>query len=89
MRESRALVVNLLSLVRPRQQWQFRGWWRTENEYFSLARRVGKSVKTIKMNPKKLSATKTIQLALQWFISGHQIDDSQKPSKKCSDVIFL
>lgn len=53
MREIRALVVNLLSLVGLRQQWQFRGWWRTENDFFLLARIAGKSVKTIKINPKR------------------------------------
>jgi hypothetical protein len=53
LRESRALVVNLMSLGGLRQQWQFRGWWRTESEYLSLARSAGKSVKTIKTNPKR------------------------------------
>jgi hypothetical protein len=53
VRECRAGIVNLLSLLGRHQQWQFRGWWRTERDYVVLAKTAGKVLKAVKVNPNR------------------------------------
>lgn len=50
VQEIRALCLNMLTYVSGCKQWQFRGWWRTVDDFVFAARGTGKHVKTFVFN---------------------------------------
>ena len=50
IREVRAFIVNLLSVITQQRQWQFRGWWRTIQDFSFASKSTDKRLKAIIFN---------------------------------------
>ena len=50
IREVRAFIVNLLSVITQQRQWQFRGWWRTIQDFNLVSESNNKRLKAIIFN---------------------------------------
>ena len=50
IREIRAFIVNLLSVITQQRQWQFRGWWRTTQDFSFVSKSTDKCLKAIIFN---------------------------------------
>lgn len=58
IREIRAFFINMLSFVTGQRQQQFRGWWRSPNDYMATVKGSGKYVKNIVFNRERTSNTR-------------------------------
>ena len=50
IREVRAFIVNLLSVITQQRQWQFRGWWRAIQDFSFVSKSTDKHLKAIIFN---------------------------------------
>lgn len=58
VQEVRVFCLNMYALATGRRQWQFRGWWRTMDNFISAACNSKKYVKTIVFNRQRTRDTK-------------------------------
>lgn len=53
IREIRAAMINLLSTMTGQRQWQFRGWWRTVDDFIKASESTDKCLKAVIFNKRR------------------------------------
>lgn len=67
IREIRALVINLTSFIRRQRQYQFRGWWRTIEDFMKGSKSTNKYLKSVIFNKKRKSDAPGLYAAMIHF----------------------